>query len=67
MSNTVCRNFEYIEKADGILESISPNCDKCEFNGNCDIQTAYHRAKDYAFSMRFVNMKGVVDGIQNEK
>ena len=55
MSNTVCRNFNYNEKADGsILELISLNCDKCEFDGHCDIKTAYHNAKDYAVSMEFV-------------
>ena len=61
MNNTVCRNFNYNKKADGILELISLNCDKCEFNGNCDIKTAYHKAKDYAaISMEFVDTKGVL-------
>ena len=46
-----CKNFNYNEKADGILESLSLNCDKCEFDGNCDIKTAYHKAKDYVASM----------------
>lgn len=58
MNNTVCRNFEYKEKADGILESISLNCDKCEFDGKCDIKTAYHKAKNYGVSMEFVVNKG---------
>lgn len=58
MNNSVCRNFEFNEKADGILELISLNCDKCEFDGNCDIKTAYHNAKDYTVSMEFVEMKG---------
>ena len=54
MNNTVCRNFNYNEKADGILELISLNCDKCEFDGHCDIKTAYHKANDYVASMEFV-------------
>ena len=58
MNNTVCKNFNYNEKADGILELISLNCDKCEFDGNCDIKTAYHEAKNYYSSMEFVNVKG---------
>ena len=58
MNNSVCRNFNYNEKADGILEGISLNCDKCEFDGHCDIKTAYHNAKDYVESMEFVDMKG---------
>jgi hypothetical protein len=62
MSNTVCRNFNYNEKADGVLELINLNCDKCEFDGHCGIQSAYHNAKDYAVSMRFVDMKGDEDG-----
>lgn len=57
MNNTVCRNFEYNEKADGILELINLNCGKCEFNGNCDIKTAYHKAKDYAHNLVW-EMKG---------
>lgn len=57
MNNTVCRNFEYNEKADGTLDSIHLNCDKCEFNGHCDIKTAYYNAKDYAVSIEFVSMK----------
>ena len=52
--NTVCRNFDYNEKAGGILELISLNCDKCEFNNNCDIKTTYQNAKDYAASIEFV-------------
>lgn len=54
MNNTVCRNFNYNEKADGILEMISLNGDKCEFDGNCDIKIAYHHAKDYSALMEFV-------------
>ena len=61
MNNTVCRNFNYNEKADGILESISLNCDRCEFDNQCDIKAAYHKAKDYAVSMEFVEMKGEED------
>ena len=61
MNNTVCRNFEYNEKADGILELISLNCERCEFDDHCDIKTAYHNAKDYAVSMEFVEMKGDKD------
>ncbi len=59
MNNTVCRNFEYNKKADGILELISLNCERCEFDGNCDIKIAYHNAKDYVESMEFVvDVKG---------
>ena len=58
MNNAVCSNFEYSEKANGILDSIHLNCDKCEFNGHCDIKAAYYNAKDYAVSMEFVDMKG---------
>ena len=61
MNNTVCKNFNYNEKADGILEMINLNCDKCEFDGNCDIKSAYYNAKDYAVSMEFVDMKGDKD------
>ena len=43
-NNIVCRNFDYNEKAGGILELISLNCDKCEFNNNCDIKTTYQNA-----------------------
>lgn len=53
-NNTVCRNFDYNEKAGGILELIRLNCDKCEFNNNCDIKIAYQNAKDYAASIEFV-------------
>lgn len=52
-ANNVCRNFNYNEKVDGTLELISLNCDKCEFDGNCDIKTAYHNAKDYSASLEF--------------
>lgn len=55
MNNTVCRNFEYNEKADGILDSIHLNCDKCEFDGHCDIKTAAKKAKDHVVSMEFVD------------
>lgn len=58
MKNTVCRNFNYNENADGILEGIGLNCDKCEFDGHCDIKTAYHKAKDYAVSVEVVEVKG---------
>ena len=58
MNNTVCKDFKYNEEADGILKGISLNCDKCEFDGHCDIKTAYHKAKDYAVSMEFVVKKG---------
>ena len=51
MNNTVCRNFNYKERADGILELISLNCGRCEFDGHCDIKTAYHNAKDYVALM----------------
>ena len=40
ISNAICRNFEYKD-----LDSIHLNCDKCKFNGNCDIQTAYYKPK----------------------
>ena len=53
-NNTVCRNFDYNEKAGGTLELISLNCDKREFNKNCDIQTTYQNAKDYAASIEFI-------------
>ena len=60
--NNVCKNFNYNEKADGILELISLNCDKCEFDGNCDIKIAYQEAKNYGLSMEFVvDMKGDED------
>ena len=58
MNNAVCRNFEYSEKANGILDLIHLNCDKCEFNDNCDIKTAYHNAKDYVASFEIVVKKG---------
>lgn len=58
MNNTVCRNFNYNEKADGTLELINLNCDKCEFDGHCDIKTAYQKPKVYAVSMEFVVNKG---------
>lgn len=45
MSNAICSNYEYNEKGAGILDSILLNCDKCEFNGHCDIKTAYHKSK----------------------
>lgn len=51
MNNTVCRNFNFKERADGILELIRLNCERCKFDGHCDIKTAYHNAKDYAASM----------------
>lgn len=54
MNNTVCRNFDYNEKAGGILELISLNCKECEFDGHCDIKSAYENAKDYATSIEFV-------------
>ena len=56
--NNVCRNFNCNEKADGILEIISLNCERCEFDGHCIVKTAYHNAKDYAASMEVVEMKG---------
>lgn len=54
MNNTVCRNFDYNEKAGGILELISLNCKGCEYNGHCDIKSAYENAKNYAVSIEFV-------------
>ena len=53
-NNTVCRNFDYNEKAGGILELISLNCKECEFNGHCDIKSAYEDAKNNAASIEFV-------------
>ncbi len=40
MNNTVCRNFKYNEKANSILELINFNCEECEFDGHCVIETA---------------------------
>ena len=50
MNNSVCKNFNYNEKADGILELISLNCDSCEFDDHCDIKVAYEKAKNYSAS-----------------
>ena len=58
MNNTVCRNFNYNEKADSILEGISLNCKECEFDGHCEIKDGYEGAKDYVISMEFANTKG---------
>lgn len=60
MNNSICSNFEYNENTDGILNGISPNCKECEFDGNCDIKTAYYKTKDYVTSMAFV-VKGGED------
>lgn len=62
MKNTVCRNFDFNEKGNGVLELVRLKCDKCEFDGNCDIKEAYQNAKDYAASMEFV-----VDTAESEK
>ena len=51
MNNTVCRNFNYKERADGILELTSFNCERCKFDGYCVVQNAYQNAKDYVASM----------------
>ena len=53
VKNTVCRNFDYNEKADGILELISLHCKKCEFNGNCEIKDGYQAAKRYSMSFKY--------------
>lgn len=52
--NSVCRNFDYNETANGVMELIRLHCDQCEHNDCCDIKTAYQNAKDYAASMEFV-------------
>ena len=56
--NSVCRNFEFNETGNGVLELVRLNCDQCEHNDNCAIKTAYQNAKDCASSMGFVGMKG---------
>ena len=53
MNNTVCKNFEYNEKAGGILELLSLNCEKCEFQGHCEIENAYKNAKIYSMTFDF--------------
>ena len=37
---------------------------KCEFNNNCDIKTAYQNAKDYAASIKFV--EDIAERAKNE-
>lgn len=54
MSNNVCRNYDIDKEANSILGSIRLHCGQCEHSGNCVIETAYPKAKDYAASMEFV-------------
>ena len=62
MINNVCRNYDLDKDANSILGSIQLHCDQCEHKGNCVIETAYPKAKDYAASMEFV-----VDTTESEK
>lgn len=51
--NTICRNFDFTEKAGGILEIINLHCEKCESDGNCEIKDAYEAAKRYSMSFEY--------------
>ena len=52
--NNVCRNFKFNEKADGVLELISLNCDNCDIDSEkCGIKIAYEQAKVYSCSIEF--------------
>ena len=52
--NTVCRNFDFNENGNGVLELVRLNCDQCEFDDNCVIKIAYQNTKDYASSTESV-------------
>ena len=52
--NGVCRNFEFNEKENGILELIKLKCDTCDVDrDNCGVYAAYVNAKKYAVSFEF--------------
>lgn len=65
-SNTVCRNFDYNEKAGGILDRISLNCSGCEYDNNCDIKTSYENAKKYSLSFEYDVFKAGANAIEDQ-
>ena len=59
MMNNVCRNFKFNEKADGVLELISLNCDNCDIDSEkCGIKIAYEQAKVYSCSIELNENRG---------
>lgn len=63
INNNVCRNFNYNKKDDSTLEIISFNCERCEFDGHCVIQTEYYNAKDYRPSIMWSRYERVLRAI----